>query len=143
MSGSEGGSGKRTGGNAGTAPRPDPYPVVERCECPSWRWITAAGRLRAASRPRGRGGAGAARTAGGRRAAVALDALFGAAAALRPAVRAVGPSITHSNAPIGSVARSRRHGSSCSHPHSSIPTSRRLPPFPCYAETRVIAEPGH
>ena len=29
MSGSEGGSGKRTGGNAGTAPRPDPYLVVD------------------------------------------------------------------------------------------------------------------
>jgi RNA-directed DNA polymerase len=35
MSGSEGGSGKRTGGNAGTAPRLDPYPVVDRWECPS------------------------------------------------------------------------------------------------------------
>ena len=43
MSGSEGGSGKRTGGNAGTAPRPDPYPVVDRCECPSWRWISGSG----------------------------------------------------------------------------------------------------
>jgi hypothetical protein len=39
MSGSEGGSGKRTGGNAGTAPRPDPYEVTPRWACPSWRWM--------------------------------------------------------------------------------------------------------
>jgi len=30
MSGSEGGSGKRTGGNAGTAPRPDPASQASR-----------------------------------------------------------------------------------------------------------------
>ena len=34
MSGSEGGSGKRTGGNAGTAPRPDPYLVTPRVRMP-------------------------------------------------------------------------------------------------------------
>ena len=43
MSGSEGGSGKRTGGNAGTAPRPDPYEVTPRWACPSWRWIIGSG----------------------------------------------------------------------------------------------------
>ena len=43
MSGSEGGSEKRTGGNAGTAPRPDPYPVVERYAWPSWRWTSGSG----------------------------------------------------------------------------------------------------
>jgi hypothetical protein len=43
MSGSEGGSGKRAGGNAGTAPRPDPYLVTPRCACPSWRWISGSG----------------------------------------------------------------------------------------------------
>ena len=66
MSGSEGGSGKRTGGNAGTAPRPDPYPVVDRCECPSWRWISGSGIPSRNSSTHAHGGVGGARTAAGR-----------------------------------------------------------------------------
>jgi hypothetical protein len=43
---------------------------------------------------------------------------------------AVGPWITHNTVPIGSSRRISSHGSSCSHAQRSIPTSRRLPPFP-------------
>ncbi len=43
---------------------------------------------------------------------------------------AVGPWITHSRAPIGNRARASSQGSSCRHAQRSIPTSRRLPPFP-------------
>ena len=43
---------------------------------------------------------------------------------------AVGPWITHSTAPSGSLRRISGHGSSCSHAQRSIPASRRLPPFP-------------
>jgi len=43
---------------------------------------------------------------------------------------AVGPWITHSSAPMGSSPRISSQGSSWSHAQRSIPTSRRLPPFP-------------
>jgi hypothetical protein len=42
----------------------------------------------------------------------------------------VGPRSTQKTAPTPSVARIMSHGSSCSHAQRSIPTSRRLPPFP-------------
>ena len=48
---------------------------------------------------------------------------------------AVGPWITHSTAPIGSSRRTSSHGSICSQAQRSIPTSRRLPPFPCRTST--------
>lgn len=43
---------------------------------------------------------------------------------------AVGPWMTQSSAPTGRFGRSSSHGLSCCHAHLSIPTSRRLPPFP-------------
>ena len=42
-------------------------PVVERCECPSWRWISGSACPHAAARQREHGGAGAELGAGGRR----------------------------------------------------------------------------
>lgn len=43
---------------------------------------------------------------------------------------AVGPSITHSSAPTGSVSRASNQGPTCDHAQRSIPTWRRLPPLP-------------
>ena len=50
----------------------------------------------------------------------------------------VGPSITHRNGPTGSSYRDPPPCLYVSHPHSSIPTSRCLPPFPRYAGEVVM-----
>jgi hypothetical protein len=52
----------------------------------------------------------------------------------RPRVR---PLMTQSSGPIGSATRAISHGSSSCQPQSSIPTSRRRPPFP----RRTSSEP--
>ena len=49
----------------------------------------------------------------------------------------VAPPMTQKNGPTGISKRERLHGSTCSHAHSSIPTSRRLPPFPCRTRNRA------
>ena len=67
MSGSEGGSGKRTGGNAGTAPRPDPTRSWRGASARAGAGSAAAGCPRAAARQHGHGEAGAGLRAGGRR----------------------------------------------------------------------------
>ena len=48
----------------------------------------------------------------------------------RPATALVGPARMQNSGPIGSWTRCSVQRATCSHPQSSIPTIRRVPPFP-------------
>jgi hypothetical protein len=104
--------------------------VVPRLVCLSWRWMMLSGTpSRASSRACAwRSWCGANRRRNPARMAIRRNSLRTAAAdQARPRVRPVDDA---EQRPIGSSARAASHGRSCSQPLSSIPTSRRRPPFP-------------
>ena len=111
--------------------------VMPRSLCPSWRWMTISGTpSRAISTAWAwRSWCGAKRRHTPAAAAVRRSSARAAADDLwRPRVV---PLMTQRRGPTGSSRRMSSQGPSCSHPHVSMPTSRRRPPLP----RRTSSEP--